>query len=148
MGRRAAAKEEAAVIVYQDGVDGVTEDLLAGFFVGWPNPPTPAVHLRLLRRSQHSVLARDGAEGPVVGFVSAISDGVLSAYIPLLEVLPAYQGRGIGKALMARMLDQLRDLYMVDLLCDPELQPYYERLGMRPAGGMLLRNYDRQSGAQ
>lgn len=135
------------MIIYQDGVDGVTEELLVGFFVGWPNPPTPAVHLRLLRGSQHCVLARDGVGGPVVGFVNAVGDGVLSAYIPLLEVLPAYQGRGIGTALMARMLEQLRGFYMVDLLCDPELQPYYERLGMRPASGMLLRNYDRQSGA-
>jgi hypothetical protein len=44
-----------------------------------------------------------------------------------------------------RMFARLAHLYMVDLLCDPELQPFYERLGMRPASGMLLRNYARQS---
>lgn len=43
------------------------------------------------------------------------------------------------------MLARLADHYMVDLLCDPELQPYYQRLGMRPASVMLLRNYERQS---
>ena len=32
----------------------------------------------------------------VVGFVTATSDGVLSAYIPFLEVVPAYRSRGIG----------------------------------------------------
>jgi ribosomal protein S18 acetylase RimI-like enzyme len=135
------------VIIYQDTAEGVAEAQLAGFFVGWPNPPSPATHLRLLRGSAYVVLARDDASGQVVGFVTAIADGVLSAYIPLLEVLPAYQGQGIGTALMGRMLARLRDLYMIDLLCDPELQPYYERLGMRRATGMLLRNYDRQSGA-
>ncbi len=32
------------------------------------------------------------------------------------------------------------------MLCDPDLQPFYARLGLRPATGMLLRNYDRQAG--
>jgi GNAT superfamily N-acetyltransferase len=61
--------------------------------------------------------------------------------------VPDYRGRGIGTELMRRMLDTLRALYMIDLLCDPELQPFYARLGMRPATGMLVRNYDRQAGA-
>jgi hypothetical protein len=30
---------------------------------------------------------------------------------------------------------------MVDLLCDPELQPFYESLGMHRATGMMVRNY-------
>ncbi len=82
----------------------------------------------------------------MVGFINAISDGVLSAYIPLLEVLPAYQGQGIGTELARRMLDKLRDLYMIDLLCDADLQPFYARLGMRPYTAMLFRNFDRQNG--
>lgn len=134
---------------YSESVDGLAETDVQGFFVGWPNPPTPEAHLRLLYGSSHIVLAREGEEGrdgPVVGFITAVSDGVLSAYIPLLEVLPEYQGRGIGGELVRRMLAQLSDYYMVDLLCDAELQPYYERFAMRPASGMMLRNYDRQSG--
>ena len=75
-----------------------------------------------------------------------VSDGVLSAYIPLLEVLPAYQQSGIGAELMRLMLETLSDIYMVDLLCDLEVQPYYERMGMRRATGMLVRNYAAQSG--
>jgi ribosomal protein S18 acetylase RimI-like enzyme len=78
---------------------------LEGFFVGWPRRPSPEQHLALLRGSSHVVIARDGRR--VVGFVTAISDGVLSAYIPLLEVLPEYQRRGIGKELTARLLAQL-----------------------------------------
>ncbi|WP_338055248.1 GNAT family N-acetyltransferase [Shimazuella alba] len=33
-----------------------------------------------------------------------MSDGVLSAYIPLLGVLPAYQNQGIGKILVESLL--------------------------------------------
>ncbi len=93
------------------------------------------------------MVAVDDSTGMVVGFVSAISDGVLAAFIPNLEVDPAYQNLGIGTELMRRMLTQLSHLYSIDLLCDEEMQPYYERLGMRRATGMVVRNYDRQSGA-
>jgi ribosomal protein S18 acetylase RimI-like enzyme len=134
------------MIIYQAGLEGVTPAQLDGFFVGWPNPPAPETHLRLLAGSQHILLARDEASGQIVGFITAISDGVLTAFIPLLEVLPAHQGRGIGQELVRRMLDRLRHLYAIDLLCDADLQPFYARLGMLPASGMLLRNYDRQSG--
>ena len=89
----------------------------------------------------------DSVTGQVVGFINAISDGVLTAYIPLLEVLPAYQGQGIGATLVTRLLARLDHLYMVDLLCDADVQPFYARLGMRPATGMMVRHYDRQSGA-
>lgn len=140
-------RDAAGAITYQEDLAGVGAGDLAGFFEGWSNPPSPATHLRLLAGSETIVLARDAATGCVVGFITAVGDGVLCAYIPLLEVLPAYRGRGIGTELARRMLAKLRDRYMVDLLCDPELQPFYARLGLRPAVGMLARNYARQAGA-
>jgi ribosomal protein S18 acetylase RimI-like enzyme len=78
------------------------------------------------------VLAVEGER--VVGFVTAFSEGVLSAYIPLLEVLPEYQRRGVGSELVRRILARLSDLYMVDLACDADLVPYYERLGLVAVG--------------
>ncbi len=135
------------MIVYAETAETLTAQQLSGFFVGWPNPPTPETHLRLLEGSDEVVIAQDDATGQVVGFITAITDGVLSAYIPLLEVLSVYQGQGIGSELVRRMLAKLADLYMVDLLCDSNMQPFYERLGMRPTTGMVRRNYDRQAGA-
>jgi GNAT superfamily N-acetyltransferase len=134
-------------VEYLDSLEGVTAADLQGFFVGWPNPPSPETHYRLLAGSQYIWLARDGESGQIVGFINAISDGVLSAFIPLLEVLPAYQGWGIGAELVRRMLARLDNLYTVDLICDPELQAFYRPLGMTPFTGMIKRNYARQSGA-
>jgi GNAT superfamily N-acetyltransferase len=131
---------------YLTSADTITADQLHGFFVGWPNPPSPETHLAILRRSDAVVLAIDEETGQVAGFVNALSDGLLCAFIPLLEVLPAYQGRGIGSELVRLMLAQLGDLYAVDALCDADVQPFYARLGMQPAQGMMLRRYDRQSG--
>ena len=133
----------ALVIQYRSTAEGLEAGRLAGFFVDWTSKPSPQVHLQILRGSSHVVVAIDDESDQVVGFVTAISDGVLSAYISLLEVLPAYQGRGIGSELMRRILKQLDGLYMVDVLCDAELQAYYARFGMQRAVGMCIRRYDR-----
>lgn len=136
-----------ANIRYVEDPTEVATEQLGGFFVGWPNPPSTSTHLQLLHGSNHIVLAIEEKSNTVVGYITALSDGILCAYISSLEVLPAYQGQGIGSELVRRLLDQLRDLYMVDLICDPDVQPFYARLGMQPAAGMILRNYARQSGS-
>ena len=134
------------MLSYTDSLIGVTsEHLQGGFFAGWPNPPSPITHYRILANSTAIVLART-ANGDVIGFITAVSDHVSCAYIPHLEVLPAYQGQGIGSELVRRMVAKLRHLYMIDLVCDPPLQSFYERLGMQAVVGMVIRNYDRQSG--
>ncbi len=133
-------------IDYLENANTLEPNQLTGFFVGWPSPPIAETHLKILQGSAEVVLALDQETGQVVSFVSAITDGVLTAYIPLLEVLPSYQGRGIGHELMRRMLGRLDQFYMVDLLCDEPLQPFYEAVGMHRASGMLRRNYEHQSG--
>lgn len=132
-------------IHYLESTEGISPKDLDGFFVDWPKKPSPETLLRLLAQSTHRILALDGDK--VIGFITAISDGVLASYIPFLEVLPAYQKKGVGSELFARMERTLKDLYMIDVLCDQELQPFYEKLGMRKAVGMTIRRFDRQDGS-
>lgn len=133
-------------MIYTTCIKDITKDQLNGFFVGWPNPPSSEVHLKLLKKSSHVVLAIYEKSNQVIGFITANSDDVLSAYIPFLEVLPAYQGQGIGKQLVKEMFNVLSDIYMIDLMCDEDLMGYYEKLGMQQAHGMIRRNYSKQSG--
>jgi ribosomal protein S18 acetylase RimI-like enzyme len=129
------------MIRYLNEVDGIRPDQLEGFFEGWPSPPTPETHLTIMRGSYRVVLALDDDSDVVVGFISAVSDAALAAYIPLLEVLPAYRRRGIGRELVTRMQQELGDLYMVDLVCDEALEPFYASLGMKPAHRPAIRNH-------
>ncbi|MDQ6671440.1 MAG: GNAT family N-acetyltransferase [Chloroflexota bacterium] len=133
------------MITFRDTTEGISPDSLGGFFAGWRNMPSREAHVAILRGSDRVVLALEAER--VVGFVTALSDGMLSAHISLLEVLPEYRGRGIGSELTRRVLGALSNLYAVDVLCDAELQPFYQRLGLRPAVGMMLRNYEHQAGA-
>ena len=134
------------MVQYRTSTEGITASMLTGFFVGWPNPPDSETHLRILNGSSHVVLAMDSLGERVIGFITAVSDGVSAAYIPHLEVLPEHQGVGIGRELVQRMLKQLNDIYMIDLLCDENVVPFYEKLGMNQAIGMYTRNYHNQSG--
>lgn len=134
------------MIKYTTSLEKINPEQLNGFFVGWPNPPKSETHLQILQNSYKVILAVDDEKDQVVGFINAVSDGILAAYIPLLEVLPEYQKQGIGKELVNRLLRELDNLYMIDLVCDHDLKEYYEGLGMFPAVGMVVRNYSRQSG--
>ena len=102
---------------------------------------TPAQHFALLDGSTFFVVAIDNATSQAVGFVTALSDGVNASFIPLLEVLPAYQKRGIGSTLMSKILEKLDPIVNVDLTCDIPMQSFYERFGMLKSNGMVLRKY-------
>lgn len=130
--------------VYSKELDDL--EISDGFFEGWPNPPDKHVHRRILEDSYKAIVAIDKKRNIIIGFINIISDGVLSAYLPLLEVIPSYRKRGIGSQLIKYALEETKDLYMIDLLCDEDLQSYYEKLGMIKARGMAIRNYARQKG--
>ncbi|MCH2133350.1 MAG: GNAT family N-acetyltransferase [Phycisphaerales bacterium] len=137
-------------IRFQQSIEGIDASQLStgvdGFFDGWPNPPTAETHLEILRGSWAVCLAIDTESNQVVGFINAVSDGVLSAYIPLLEVLRSYRGRGIGSELVRRLLESLADFYMIDLSCDEDVVPFYRSFGMTPGISLMSRNYPKQSG--
>lgn len=137
------------MITYETTTDGLTADQLAGpFFEGWANAPDPEMHLQVLKGSDHVALAIREPDRAVIGFATALSDGVLAAYVPLLEVLPDYRGRGIGTELMRLLLAEIGDLYMIDAMVDPGLQPFYRHLGMEPSTGAAIRTHSRQSGGR
>ncbi len=129
------------MIKYINSIEQIDCSMLERFFEGWINPPSQEMHLKIMKNSYAVVLALDETTGKVVGFVTAISDGIHAAHIPLVEVLPEYQNKGIGTELMRRMLNGLKDLYGISLMCDKELQDFYCRFKMSPGTGMNLRNY-------
>lgn len=133
------------MITYECNPSGLTiAELEHAFFVGWPDPPSPATHLAILERSDHRTVAL--ADGQVIGFATALSDGVLCAFLTLVEVTPPWQGRGVGTGLVRRLLDDIGPIYSVDVACDADVLPFYERLGFTPRTGGAIRRYEAQSG--
>ena len=125
------------MITYTGSINDISIAKLSGFFVGWAKPLTPEQHYNHLAKCAYFVAALE--DNKVVGFVSALSDGIGCAFIPLIEVLPEYQKQGVGSELMRRILDILKDINAIDLMCDDEVKGFYERFGMKSLGGMGLR---------
>ena len=130
-------------IAYQETTDGIGPRDLQGFFVGWRKRPSPEAHLEILEGSDLRIVAISDYLR-VVGFVTAITDGVSYGCITYLEVLPEWQGKGIGTELMRRMMAKLETLYAIDLICDEDVQGFYESLGFSERRGMTIRNYERR----
>jgi GNAT superfamily N-acetyltransferase len=128
-------------IRYSTDANDLATAELDGFFVGWPNKPSNATLIASIAKSDHCVLAFDDQR--LIGFITAITDHTLCAFIPLLEVLPEYQKQGIGRELVQQMNSLLANLYAIDLICDEDLVPFYTNLGFTKTRSMSIRNYER-----
>lgn len=119
---------------------------VTGFFEGWPNKPDKNVLWKSIENADYIVLAIDAEKNKLAGYITALSDDVLAAYIPFLEVEKNYQHKGIGHMLVSKLLEQLNHLYMIDLVCDKELASFYSEAGFESWQAMIKRNYANQSG--
>jgi ribosomal protein S18 acetylase RimI-like enzyme len=120
---------------------------VSGFFDGWEKKPSEDILRESIENADHIVLAIDTEKNKLVGYITALSDGVLAAYIPFLEVEKSYQHKGIGHTLVNELLKQIGHLYMIDLICDKEKAGFYEVAGFKSWHAMIKRNYSNQSGA-
>ena len=69
------------------------------------------------------------------GWGNAISDGHLVVYYPHLLVHPDYQGKGIGKRIMAKMQKRYREFHVQMLLvADGKAVDFYKQIGFEKAG--------------
>ncbi len=129
------------MISYKYDAAGVTSLDLDPFFEGWSRKPAPEKRRQILNNSDHVIIAMD--ETKVVGFINALTDKTISAYIPFLEVIPEYRNRGIGSALVQKMVSLLQEHYMIDICCDKDLEKFYQKLGFTALSAMVIRNYDK-----
>lgn len=130
-------------IRYSTNAEDIVDLEVSGFFEGWASKPSEDMLRKSVRNADYTVLAIDDERKRLAGYITALSDGVLSAYIPFLEVEKTYQKQGIGHELVRKMSERLGHLYMVDLVCDTELAGFYERSGFKPYHAMIRRDYDR-----
>jgi ribosomal protein S18 acetylase RimI-like enzyme len=99
----------------------------------------PAEIPDLIRGSFVFVVAVDRTSGKAVGMGRAISDGVSDAYIQDLVVLPGYRRRGIGRAMLARILAVCRErgIGWIALIAEGGSGDFYRRHGFSVEEGDL-----------
>jgi len=129
------------MIEYSDRILPYDDFIIKGFCNGWQKPLTIKEIIDLLRNSSYRIIAVDTETKRIVGIITALSDEVNWAFIPDLEVVPEFKGRGIGKALLEKMLAKFSHMNCIDLTCDIAMQTYYEKFGMLRSNGMIIRKY-------
>jgi len=65
----------------------------------------------------------------LIGLISAMDDGVMTAYIHYLLVDPAYHGQGIGRKLVELVKDKYKEYLRVVVIGYNEEQRFYENCG-------------------
>ncbi len=125
------------MVTYSDLTDGLEASQLRGFYEDWPLVDAEH-HLRLLKSAPYVVVAR--FEQEIVGFGVAVTDGVLSAHIPFLEVRPDFRGQGIGREI-ARLLLMKIDLPQISVAGGTELREFFVEMGFS-AKTMMIRRRD------
>lgn len=120
---------ETRPIAISAGVDGIDWVVLADVFERAPlGTRDPAMLEATFRASAVSSFAFDGAV--LIGAGRAISDGISYALVLDLVVLPEYQGRGVGKALMSDLAARSGARSMI-LHSVPGKERFYAGLGYR-----------------
>jgi GNAT superfamily N-acetyltransferase len=119
-------------------VDDVGLSRLHDAAFGEPGPVLPWA----ARLERHSVAWVGAfARERIVGFVHAVWDGGLHAFLLDTAVDPGTQGQGIGSALVARLVEEVRaagcEWLHVDF--EPHLAGFYARAGFAPTDAGLLR---------
>lgn len=65
----------------------------------------------------------------LIGFTRALSDGKYRAYIEDVMIDPEYRGKRIGERMVAVLVEDLKDIEIVSLFCEPGRVAFYGRNG-------------------
>lgn len=96
------------------------------------------VHKNAFENSYSVVFAFDDKK--LIGFGRAISDGAYEAAIYDIAVLPEYQGKGVGRAIMERIIKSLPQCDFI-LFASPGKEEFYKKFNFsKMKTGMALFN--------
>jgi GNAT superfamily N-acetyltransferase len=107
--------------------------------VGWSRPTTDHDLAEVLKQGP-AVAAWDGER--LVGFVRALSDGHLAAYVEDVMVHVGCRGSGVGEKILSRLLEEVGNAANVSLFCEPPVAPFYEKVGFQRTSYVLMQHDD------
>lgn len=126
-------------ITLKRNLDNVDWKALAELYQRTLGPDQPDQLERTWSRTYATVIAYDGER--LVGAARAVSDGEREALIVGVAVLPEYQRRGIGSAMMRDLIDRLRPCAIILTAAEDENLSFYRRLGFRTHKRAMVLGY-------
>lgn len=116
-------------ITWTDSIDAIDWQALETLYRLAPLGNKSAALLQtVFTNSRFRCFAFDEA-GTLVAAGRALADGGDCSYICDVAVLPAWQGSGVGKAVVQRLVDASRDHKKIILYAVPGKEGFYRRFG-------------------
>jgi ribosomal protein S18 acetylase RimI-like enzyme len=133
-------------LAWSDTLDGVDWDELSALYKVAPLGDKSAANLKtVFTNSRYRCFVSE--QGRIVGVGRALADGVDTSYICDVAVLPQYQGTGLGKQIVGRLVELSRGHKKILLYAVPGKEPFYRKFGfMRMKTAMAI--FDDQALAQ
>lgn len=97
----------------------------------WTADRDLAAVTRMIAASDLIVGLEDRSDGRLVGFARVLTDGVYVALVLDVIVAARHRGSGLGGLLLDAVVGHpaLAGVRSVELVCQPELMPFYRRFG-------------------
>lgn len=115
---------------WNDTLDGVDWEELSALYRVAPLGEKPAASLKtVFANSRFCCFVRDGRR--MIGVGRALADGVDTSYVCDVAVLPEYQNTGLGKQIVARLVERSRGHKKIILYAVPGKEPFYRKFGFR-----------------
>lgn len=115
---------------WTDTLDLIDWDELSALYKVAPLGDKPAASLKtVFSNSRYRCFVSE--HGRIVGVGRALADGVDTSYVCDVAVLPEYQGTGLGKQIVARLVELSRGHKKILLYAVPGKEPFYRKFGFR-----------------
>lgn len=120
------------MIELRDNVLTAEDFIRLKFATGFMNRPIEQVE-QALNNGLFNVVAL--CDGKVIGMGRLVGDGAMYWYLQEIIVLPEYQGKGIGKSIVNRLLEHIKTTAIpgtgveVGLTAVKGKEPFYEKMG-------------------
>jgi GNAT superfamily N-acetyltransferase len=117
----------------REGQDLARDDVVGLYQANrWSSATKPDLLMTALGNSDSVVTA--WADDTLIGLGNALSDGALVVYYPHLLVHPDWHGKGVGRAIIARLQERYAGFHQHALISDAEAVGFYQRCGFTKAG--------------
>ncbi|MCR4853741.1 MAG: GNAT family N-acetyltransferase [Prevotella sp.] len=122
------------MIEYKDIHEFNKEDLEELFLsVEWSSGHFPDKLVVAMRNFETVYTAWDGSK--LVGLISAMDDGIMTAYVHYLLVRPDYHQQGIGRKLVEMMKEHYANYLRIALIAYDDELAFYQSCGFKKADG-------------
>lgn len=117
-------------ITWSHSIDGADWSELEALYRAAPLGNKPAAGLQIVfSNSRYVCFAHE--DGRLIGAGRALADGADCSYICDVAVMPSHQGTGVGKQIVATLVEFSRGHKKIILYAVPGKEPFYGRFGFR-----------------